>query len=99
MPSTHLSVALCDSGSPTAERRAGFLREFGVGAQQRAEQGGRCTGKDRTGELVAVVDDEEEKEEEEECLHFPERLLPFTRGRMIGGQLVGASLVDQCQFH
>lgn len=46
-----------------------------------------------------MVEDEEEEEEKEECLHFPERLLPCTRGRMIGGQLVGASVVDQCQFH
>lgn len=69
--------------TPIAERRTGFLREFRVGAQQRAKQ--EAGARERTGQG-----------EEEGCLYFREGVLSFTPGPMIGNQLVGASVVDVC---
>ncbi|KAG8010076.1 Tyrosine-protein phosphatase non-receptor type 3 [Nibea albiflora] len=82
------------TGLPLRSVRTGFLRDFRVGAQQRAKQ--EAGARERTGQGVEEEEEEEKVEEEEGCLYFRERVRSFTPGRMIGNQLVGASAVDLC---
>ncbi|CAJ1062204.1 Tyrosine-protein phosphatase non-receptor type 3 [Xyrichtys novacula] len=79
------SLDSCDSGDPAAERRTGILRDFRVGAQQRAEQE-EAGARERTGQG--------EEEVEEGCLYFRNTVLSSTPGRMRDNQLVGSSAIN-----